>query len=139
MNETDFISSIDCRFPYNDENKWINIMSRAIAISPNAMFMVLHELCRVPASANISQEKLLNIITEWENIFEHSAKEFVVEAGKAIIQNCLFSESKTVDYLKKIEPFDGQYNALTIIYFASNDFTDKIEQYYSEILNQWSN
>ena len=137
MNEADFISSIDCSFPCEDENKWKKIMTTAVEISPNAMFMVLYEICRVPSSLNISTEELFNMISEWEKLFEHPLKEIVAEAAKSIIMNELFSEKRTLKYFEKVAAFHGQYNALSIVYFACEECSDKIEDSFSKIMRKW--
>jgi len=48
MTEQEFISSIDCNFPYEDIALAKELILQARSISPNAVFMVLHEILRAP-------------------------------------------------------------------------------------------
>ncbi len=48
MSEKEFIESIDCRFPYFSEKKWKDIVMQSFNVNNNAVFAVLHEMCRPP-------------------------------------------------------------------------------------------
>jgi len=51
--ESEFIASIDCAFPYLAPVKWRRTVAAALNLSPNSVFMVVHELCRPPKSYGV--------------------------------------------------------------------------------------
>ncbi len=50
MNESEFITHIDCHFPYQDRQEASRLIDLACQLSPDAAFMVAHELARPPQS-----------------------------------------------------------------------------------------
>ncbi|RUV15413.1 MULTISPECIES: hypothetical protein [unclassified Mesorhizobium] len=48
MTEAEFANRIDCNWPYHDISLSRELIQTAIGISPNAAFIALDELCRLP-------------------------------------------------------------------------------------------
>jgi hypothetical protein len=138
MNEIEFIESIDACFPYDDEEKWKQVIKQGAQISDNTSFMVLHEICRAPRSKKISSKKLLLILREWELAFDHPVKNLVVEAGKAIIDNTYIKNEKAIRFMEKISKYKGMYNALSIVYFSCEDSNEQVDKIYDKIVSSWS-
>jgi uncharacterized protein with ATP-grasp and redox domains len=136
MDEVTFITTIDCQFPYADEQAWQSIAIQGATISDNAAFAVLHEICCAPigeASAAL-QHKMLEF---WVTQYSHPISPIVVEAGKAIIDQTDLPLETVLKYMDQIAPYYGLYNALAIVYFACDDITGEADKKYNEILGKW--
>jgi len=127
MDEVTFITTIDCKFPYDDEQAWQSIVIQGATISDNAAFMVLYEICRAPvgkASAAL-RHKMLEF---WATQYSHPISLIVVEAGKAIIDQTDLPMGTVLKYMDRITPYCGLYNALAIVYFACDDITGEVDK-----------
>ena len=71
MNEEEFLKSIDCRFPYENENQWRALIHQGKEISENASFGVLEEISRKPFGNKISEKEQLKMVGAWEIENEH--------------------------------------------------------------------
>jgi len=69
MNYEEFYYSIDCKFPYHQETEWKRIIGQSIEIGEDAPFLVLHEICRVPASEKLDQVKHMEMYKYWKQSF----------------------------------------------------------------------
>jgi len=65
VTEDEFIKTVDCRFPYDDEVRARELIKLGSAISPNAAFMVLHEICRPPCSSQVVISRVNVLLGEW--------------------------------------------------------------------------
>lgn len=66
MTEEDFIRLVDCRFPYLDRESSLLLMQEAAKISPNAQFMVLSEILRLPGSMQVPVAVQHELVFEWQ-------------------------------------------------------------------------
>lgn len=137
MDEIQFIESIDASFPYDDEDKWMELIIKGGQISENASFMVLHEICRAPNE--VTAELRLKMLYEWKKRYTHPIKDLVLESGKAIIEGRDIPVEIAMDYLKQISKFKGLYNALAIVYFSCNDINGNVDDFYHKIIKTWEN
>ena len=137
MDETQFIKSIDASFPYDDEEKWMELIIKGGQISENASFMVLHEICRAPNE--VSAEHQLRMLYEWKKRYTHPIKNLVLESGKAIIEGRDIPVEIAMDYLKQISKFKGLYNALAIVYFSCDDIDGNVDDLYNQTIKAWEN
>lgn len=85
MNEAEFIDSIDCAFPYHDEEKWRALITQGRAISANASFTVLFEVCRKPISVRISRQKRLAMVDAWSKENDHPLSPVMIEMAKTLV------------------------------------------------------
>jgi len=62
FDENEFILKIDNSFPYKDDEKWKALVDEGASISPNASYMVLHEICRPPKRPRITGKQRLDML-----------------------------------------------------------------------------
>jgi hypothetical protein len=135
MNEAEFIDSIDACFPYDDENKWKPIVECGINISDNAAYMVLYEICVAPAE--IPQSDVFKILEYWSSRYNHPAKDMVVKAAIAVIQDKTLPEEEILIYLDALLPYPGLYNAASVLYNASPEWSERCKEKYFELEKRW--
>lgn len=129
MTEQEFIDYIDCNFPYNDQEKCIGLIEMSLAISPNSVFAVVEEICRLPQSQKnevsvATQTELLNIV---DSRFNHPAKEIVFHAARSLIGREELAVDGVIENLKLLEQFPGLFHARNILYFSCDDPEGKLE------------
>lgn len=108
MNEIEFIESIDACFPYHNQEKANEIIKFGSELSPNASFMVLHEICR--ASNEIKQELLFKYLKEWMKVNNHPLKKIVVVSAKALIEEKYIPNTQASEENEELE---NKYNQIT--------------------------
>ena len=139
MTETEFIDSIDCQFPYHSEGECRAIIERGSRISPNAAFMVLHELCRLPSDIHVEPALMLSMLKHWQRHFTHPLVEVTLRAAKTMIEGRKLPVEESMGIMKIISAYPDQYNALAITYFSCDDTEGKVEKLYEEIIADWQN
>lgn len=137
MNEEEFLNSIDCCFPYENESQWKALILQGNAISENASFGVLQEIARKPFGNQVSEKAQLAMVDSWEAENEHPLAKSVIEAAKAIITDNLLSVEKVLELLSQVQAYRNQYSALNIIYFACDDVKGSTDKKRQEIVNSW--
>lgn len=138
MTETEFIESIDCSFPYNSEAEWRPLIELGTSISPNAAFMVLHELCRPPTGIAVPKARIEAILDCWNQHFKHPLVGQVLPAAKAMIDGQTIAVDTALRTMRVVAAYRGQYNALSIPYFACDDVDGRAEELRLEITNAWA-
>jgi hypothetical protein len=136
--EPAYLDEIDCRFPYSDWGRCVDLIDRGIAISPNAAFGALHEICRPGASADVPAELLMRLLDYWESRFRHPAADLVGEAASALIRRERLTAEDVIARMRILASYQGQYAALSILYFASSDPEERVERTDAEIRKRWS-
>ena len=137
MTETEFIESIDCQFPYHVESEWRSLIELGASISPNAAFMVLHELCRLPSGTSVEPEAMQAMLTYWRQHFGHPLVTHLLPLAEAMIQGKTVSVAESMRVMRTVAPYRDQYNALSIPYFACDDAEGRADELYQEIINSW--
>jgi len=137
MNELEFIQRIDCNFPYNNREKCSALIAQAVSISDNCAFMVLHELVRPPKKVQPSLIK--ELYEEWKNTFNHPLVEEIEVSVNALLNNVSLETSKGLEIMKKVENYPGQYNALALAYYSTNEKSGKVKSKHNSILRAWAN
>jgi hypothetical protein len=137
LTEQEFIQAIDCCFPYFDEPEWKRLIELGSTISANSGFMVLHEISRPARSANISPEHQKVIASYWATHFQHPLAERIFNVALRLIDGERLKISEVLEHFNEIRKFKGQYNALAIVYFTSDELEDIIENQYEEIIQEW--
>ena len=138
--EKAFIAPFDGRFPYDDPSA-SQLIRQGWAISLNAAFCVLHELCRPPALSYDGRDRLRELVAEWATGPDHSLKAPLLHAARALIENTPLPWQEGVELMKRVGEYDGQRAALAIAYFASDCDTqegdDALTLIDSEIRKSW--
>jgi hypothetical protein len=138
MTEVEFITEIDCRFPYRDETKRHQLIELGASISPNAAFMVLHEICRPPRSVGVDSDILQTILLEWTGVFHHPLVDIVLPAAMAIIRAEEIPVEQSMLAMKAVSTYQNQFNALSIPYFACDDVTGEVDLMHQKIIDRWA-
>ncbi len=145
MNEEEFISSIDCCFPYGDREAAVQAIHMACSISPSAAFTVAYELARVPRSASVSKDILLDLLFELKNHFSHPLKDVVLGITDKIIVGERLPLATVLQAMYEIAHYPGEWQALNIAACALQDYPEQIEgehmdqvdELYQSITTAW--
>ena len=137
MNESEFISSIDAKFPYQNEEEAKRITNLGTSISPNAAFMVLHEIWIPPSSANAPPEWLISMANYWLQVVHHSLATVIHKITVDRIRGKRLQIAQAAVLFDEVAKFPHQYNALNIVYFSCGEFDDFSEQKYITIVQGW--
>lgn len=134
--EEEFIRAIDCCFPYNDADRATALVDEACEISPNAVFMVVHELARVPRGQNVDDATRFTLLDRLEARFDHPLKLPVFQVARRMMRDEYLSTDDCLELMRTIAVYRHQSNALLIVYFsceesgmdAANDLCDEIDE-----------
>ncbi|WP_299986139.1 hypothetical protein [uncultured Ruegeria sp.] len=137
MNEAEFSQSIDCSFPYANREEAIELIDVALSISTNAAFMVLEEMCRPPQGIDVEKETLLDLIDAWSNRVDHPLARSIVPIARLMAEGNHLSGREAEKVAKSIAGFKGQYSALNIAFFSSNDANESLEIVINQIRERW--
>jgi len=139
MTEEEFIASIDCRFPYDTPREWRRLIAVARNISPNAVFMIIHELCRPPRSSSVSATTRLRIYRCVQQRFRHPFLTRLDLLFSTAISGEMVSVGTAGAAMRQAARYRNQYNALAICYFSCNDQFGRTEALYDAITAGWNN
>ncbi len=137
MNEQAFNDSIDQKFPYQDFEQGFQLIREAKSISENASFMVLHEICRPPESAQVDAKIQTEWLEKWKGVNQDKLSATVAMFAMGLIKKEPISEENGLDLMEILRNFHGQYNALAIVYFACFSGGHEVEDLFEAILNEW--
>ncbi len=138
MLESEFIASIDCRFPYGRPIKWRRVVSQSSAISANAAFMVIHEVCRPPRHVKLPEARTREILHFLLKRFRHPLIRILMPAIDSHIQGKNLPVSKAANLMRQVAKYPHQYNALAICYLSCNDKNGTLEPIYERIVGDWA-
>lgn len=137
MTEKDFLDKIDCNFPYNNINKWIELVKVALSIWDNCVFWIIHELVRPPKSVKINKKKSLKILEYIDNNFSHDLKKDFILLSIQIINNNTIDEWFILNLMNKVKKYNCLSIPLNVLYFSIVDSKWNIENKYNEIIDYW--
>jgi hypothetical protein len=138
VNELEFIEKIDCRFPYHAPIEWRRLSARAARISPNAAFMVFHEICRAPARTKVSKAQASKILEHLSRRFRHPLVRVISPAVQALVSGKSLSEASALALMRKVAKYPNQFNALSLCYFSAIDGSGRADLEYNRIVKKWS-
>lgn len=138
MTEAEFIEAIDCRFPYAAPLQWKRLNARAARISPNASFMVVHELCRPPRGDRTSVLARRKILEHLSWRFRHPLMSSLRSLIEVVMRGELVSVATAAAAMRRVARYPFQFNALAICYFACDDKNGRLDQLYESIVDRWS-
>ena len=137
MDELDFINSIEYSFPYEDSSKAEALARQAVAISPNAAFMILHEVVHAPEEVAADAPGRTAALHQLERCFRHPLAAPLLPVAKRVMRGESLSPPEAIDTLQRIAPFQGQYNALAFAYSACPGPHGDAAQTYRAIVQRW--
>ena len=137
-----FAAKIDSRFPYRDQASASALIEEGRAVSLEASFGVLHEICRKGKSDRVTRKRQHELVEQWATGFEHDLKDPLLQCAHALIEKQHLSCEETMGLMEQIGHFEGQYAALNIAYFAgdcdSNESASQLEATHERICHLWS-
>ena len=137
MNYEEFYYSIDCKFPYHDEDEWKRVILKSLEIGADAPFLVLHEICRVPASEKLDKTKHMEMYEYWKNSFSSIVQEIVEPASLAHINKLDLDDTEALEVMNKLSKYPKSYNALQVVLFSCPDDDELVNDKYDEIVSIW--
>ena len=137
MSEIEFIESIACKFPYQDAVLALRLAETACSISPNAAFAVLDEISRPPFGETADAAVFSSVVAYCESQILHPLASPVISIVRKLGLREPVSVSEAIFVLRQIERFPGQYAALSIVYFASDDVAGLADNEYNRIRALW--
>jgi hypothetical protein len=138
MTEEEFVNAVDGNFPFRHRVKWRALSSKAARISPNAAFMVLHEVCRLPVPRNVTLAERPEIIAHLKRRFRHPALRVIRPAMLSYLGGNRLRPSTAAALMHRLEPHVGQYNALIICHYSADDRQGALERTHRSIVQAWS-
>jgi hypothetical protein len=138
ITEREFIEWIDAAFPYHRDLAWRAVVKLGASLTPNASFMVLHEICRLPYPRPVDLNRCLEMLAFWDANYDHPLKAFVFPAAKALVTDSDFSVDEAIAAMEQISVWPDQYCALSIPYFACDDVDGRADAVHERVLAEWA-
>lgn len=141
MGEGEFLDRIDCRFPYSDREGALELAAEAMAISPNAAFAVVYEVCYVPDGVHADIETRHEVLARIEKSLPHPLRAVILPVARDVVDGGRLAAAERIALMRKVAPFRDQYAALQIALHARDPDEPEDEEpdrVYDEILASWS-
>ena len=100
--------------------------------------MVLHEVCRSPASRRITEDQSRAIISHLQKRFRHPALRAIYPAVTSYLTGKKLRPSAAAALMRKVASHTGQYNALNICYFSAYERQGVLERTHQRIVQDWA-
>jgi hypothetical protein len=136
--EKEFRDEIDCRFPYGDLDQCKSLIDRGIAISPEAAFAVLHEICRPGRGVPVSADRLIQLVEYWRSRFDHPAAEMLREVAHSMILKRYLPVDEVIARMGILAEYPGLYSALAILYFSCDGVEGRLDPIMAGIKKRWA-
>ncbi|MEY3240003.1 MAG: hypothetical protein RIR11_1441 [Bacteroidota bacterium] len=138
--EIQFIDKIDCKFPYHDRQESLQLIEQAAALSPNALYSIIEELCRIPHSkrSSVATETLVDLLAITANQLNHPLKELIVDTADKMIRSQELTVEDVILKMQIVQKYPGQFAALSILYFSCDDKDGKMEPIWKNIISEWN-
>lgn len=140
MDEREFIDSIDGRFPHGNLKRALELVEQGVAISSNAAFMVVHEVCIRPQSADAEKATLRSILAHVEKLLPHPLTRVILPLARDMLDGGTLSVAAQIEVMRKVSAFPDQYNALAIPLYARDStkpWDEEPDRVYDEIVKSW--
>lgn len=137
MNETQFVSKIDCRFPHDDLEAALRLADEACGISANAAFAVLDELTRPPRGRGAPAPYRLAVVERIESSLHHALAPTIIDLARRLIREETPSVAQAIEIMRAVSAHRDQYAALSIAYFSCDDVNDEADGEYQQIQACW--
>lgn len=137
MNEREFISLIDCRFPYHDRTEAERLIALGCSISSNAAFMIVEEIVRVPASVAVTAERRLDLLQKTVTRFDHPLKNLILSIAQQVIGGNGLALEQTICAMDEVAAFPNQFCALSVVYSSATEPWEEVERVFQQIVENW--
>jgi hypothetical protein len=137
MNEREFISKIDCRFPYTDEQQANGLIATACSISSNAAFAIGYELGHPGRNADVPFQNRIRLLQVLQDGFSHPLKSEIIGLVEDAIRGRKKSLEDALTIMRKIAPYPGEYCALSIACFSCDDVDGIADELFNGIAKGW--
>lgn len=133
MTEKDFLELIDGAFPYDNKERCFELINQSLSISPNAVYAVVEEICRIPVSESqiVSETLLLELLNVIEEKFEHPVKALILEVARVILRRGEISVDDAILKMEELAKYKDAFSARSIVYFSCDDTEGKLEKYFA--------
>lgn len=140
MTEKDFLDIIDCKFPYNNLEKWKDLIDAGLKISDTCIYWIIHELVRVPKSLKnkVKKSNLLYFIDYINNTFSWTLKTEIIDFSYKLINSQFIDKVEILVLMEKVKTSMQDSIFLNILYFSIDDIDGNIEKKYNEIIDYWN-
>ena len=138
MDEPEFTMSVDCCFPYSAPLRWRRAIAEAVKISPNAAFMVAHELCRPPRSTRSTVAQRLEVWRHLSMRLHHPITKRLSGIIASKIKSVEIQPARAIKAMMFVRRYPHQYNALSICYLSCVGLR-KADEFYDRIVCEWQN
>lgn len=118
--EARFAAKCDCRFPYRDKAAALALIEEGWALSIDAAFGVLYEICQKPRSARVGRSRQHELVDQWITFGSHPLQDQVVGCARALVEGSKLPWRQAVDVMDEIANYPRQYAALNIAYFSGD-------------------
>ena len=135
--ETEFLNSIDARFPYADFTRGLELVDEACSISANAAFGLVEELARLPLGVEAPVEPRLRLLAECERRMDHPLVGIIFPIAESIIRGNDVPVLACKDAMGMVAQYPDQYGALNIAYFACDDIDGVLDNEYQRVVGAW--
>ena len=139
--ETHFAAKIDCQFPYLDKAAAKALIDEGWALTTDAAFGVLHEICRKPRGAQVTRKRQHELIDEWLAGGSHPLQERIAECARALVEKRHLPWHQAVSVMDAVARYPRQYAPLHIAYFTGDcdgEGDAQLEAAQSRITGLWS-
>ena len=136
MEESEFIASIECKFPYRERAAAFEVATQACLLSPNAAFAVVDEVSRPPAGDH-TPEFAAELLSFIEQRLDHPLATQIIGLAQKRVAKRRVSVAESLFALRQAERFPGQYCALSVAYFACDDVDGTADQEFNRIVAAW--
>ena len=135
--ESEFFNRIRCAFPDYSREEAIAVAIEACSISTNAAFGLVDEVSRPPYPESVDRAIAQEVLALIESKTVHPLTRPVLQLVRELLEGRPPTVEKAVAMLREIENFPGQYAALAIAYFASDDIDGVADTEYNRIAAKW--
>lgn len=139
LKELEFIDKIDGAFPYENRKECLALIQEALDISPNAVFAVVEEICRIPDEdrAVVPFLSLIDLLKEIDTKFNHPLKEMVLKVAKRMLKEEETPLEETLLNLEEVRKFPRQFACLNIVFYSCHDDEEKRGAAWDSIIKEW--
>lgn len=134
----DFHASIDGCFPYLHQVAAPALIDEALAISPAAVFAVVHELARRPRDSGVPDAVCLALLERIAARFEHPLAEEVLAVARTMVAGGALPFAECERLMRRIAAFPGQFAALNVVCCACDEAgMGDADRLHDEITTAW--
>jgi len=137
--ENIFLDRIDRNFPYNDRLESVKLIDQAAALSTNALFAVIEEICRQPHSEKtiVSKSVLVDLLNLTRDKLNHPLSPLILDVADKMVNGQEITVDDAIAKMKIVKKYPGQFHALSILYFSCDDVDGKLEPLWEDIMRDW--